>query len=440
MTQRAGHEIRTVHPFAFLVLMTPFGVSSGFATVTLGYLLVHAGVSVELVAGVVASSLLPQTWKFLWAPVVDSTLRLRQWYLIGVVLTAAGIAASGSIRATAGGLALIGLLVGLTSFASTLCSMSIEALLPHHVDHAIKGRVSGWLQAGNLGGNGIGGGAALWLAQHLSSPALAALLTGLACLPCAIPLALLHEPQRHFDPVPASGAPDGTVPAPDAPRLLLARLTAVLRSLWRMACTPAGFLGLLVMVLPTGSGAAMNLWSSVADGWHASADVVALVNGAVGGVVSMVGCLLAGPVCDRMDRRHAYILFGLMQAAVCALMALGPRTESAFAVFTLVYSLVNGFCYTGYSAVAFDSVTRHGAATQFNAFTSLANAPILYMDLIEGWAYTHHGASAMLWSEVVAGVFGVLVFALASRAVARRLAARGPADPPGGAVLPGGEP
>ena len=174
MSLHADLEPRPPHPFAFLLLVTPFGVGSGFATVTLGFLLSQAGVGAEAVAGIVASYLLPQTWKFLWAPVVDTTLSLRKWYLIGALTTALGLAASGLEPPVAANLPLLNLLGLVTSFATTLLSMAVAAMIPHHTSHASKGRASGWYQAGNLGGNGIGGGAALWMAQHLAAPWMAA--------------------------------------------------------------------------------------------------------------------------------------------------------------------------------------------------------------------------------------------------------------------------
>jgi hypothetical protein len=54
------------HPFIYLLLILPFGASSGFVTVTLAYQLTQGGVDAAQVATVIAADLLPQTWKFLW--------------------------------------------------------------------------------------------------------------------------------------------------------------------------------------------------------------------------------------------------------------------------------------------------------------------------------------------------------------------------------------
>jgi PAT family beta-lactamase induction signal transducer AmpG len=62
------------HPIVFLFLIAPFGAMSGYLTVAVAYLLSQAGLSVEQIAEVIAVSYLPQTWKFLWAPIADTTL------------------------------------------------------------------------------------------------------------------------------------------------------------------------------------------------------------------------------------------------------------------------------------------------------------------------------------------------------------------------------
>ena len=53
-------------------------------------------------------------------------------------------------------------------------------------------------------------------------------------------------------------------------------LIDVLKDLWNVAKSRAGFLALLICFVPIGSGAASNLWAAVADDWHATAGTVAL--------------------------------------------------------------------------------------------------------------------------------------------------------------------
>jgi len=419
----AGHggaALAPVHPVIYLILILPFGIFSGYSGITLTYELSHAGVNAAQIATAVgAMDLFPQTWKFLWAPLADTTLTRKTWYVIGAALTAAGILACGAVPASPATLPILGVLVFLASTATTFTSMSAEALIAHHTGAEEKGRAGGWLQAGNLGGAGLGGGAGLWLAHHLSSPLISAAVLALACVLCTLALKWIEEPKRADSPASAGGH--------SSLRVALARQWAsaarVLKDLWSMASSRRGFMALLVVFLPIGTGAASNLWAAVADGWHASADTVALANGTLAGLVSALGCLIGGYFCDRIDRKSAYLLFGVAQALCMVAMAMAPHTATMFVAFTLLYAFLNGFSYAGFSAVALETIGLTSAATGYNVFASLSNMPILYMGLIEGSVYTQLGASAMLYTEAAFAAAAIVVFALASKATSRRVPA-----------------
>jgi MFS family permease len=407
---------RVPHPFIYLVLILPFGVSSGYVTVTLAYQLAQGGLDAAQIAAVVAADLFPQTWKFLWAPVTDTTLTRKTWYLIGATLTAAGILACGMVPASAGVLLLSGF-VTLMSVATTLVAMATEALIAHHTPDGVKGRASGWFQAGNLGGQGLGGGAGLWLAQHVAAGWVSPAALAAACASSA--LALMWIPDVTRRPYEASGGEAAAGLLAGLERAWL-QLKTLLRDLWQMASSRRGFLALLVVFLPMGTGSASNLWAAVADGWRASADTVALINGTLGGFASMLGCLTGGFLCDRLDRKVAYVLYGLAQAACAVAMALAPHSETMFAAFTLGYAVLNGMAFAGFSAVALETIGLSAAATQYNVFASLSNMPILYMALAEGSAYARYGASAMLYTEAGMAVLAVFIFVATTAAFSRR--------------------
>src|SRR5207237_4115154 len=116
-------------------------------------------------------------------------------------------------------------------------------------------------------------------------------------------------------------------------------LLDVLRDLWQVAKTRAGFLALLICFLPIGSGAASNLWAAVADDWHATAGTVALVTGALNGIVSALGCILGGYGSDRIDRKTAYVLYGLLMAICTVGMAIAPRSVANNIVLMMIITL-----------------------------------------------------------------------------------------------------
>jgi PAT family beta-lactamase induction signal transducer AmpG len=384
---------RHAHPSVYMFLILPFGAIGGYLQVSIAYLLSHAGVPVEQVAALVAMSYVPHTWKFAWAPLADITLSRKTWYVIACALTAAGLWVTGSLPASAAGLRLLTVVVLISNVAVTFLGMSVESLMAYGTAENEKGRAGGWFQAGNLGGTGLGGGAGLWLAQHLPAPWMSGAILGLACLLCCLGL--------FFVPEPHSAHREGD---------LGRSLANVVRDLWGVARARLGFLALFLCFLPIGSGAASGLWSAVAGDWHASADTVALVTGVLGGIASAIGCIAGGWICDRMNRQWAYALYGVMQAGCAVAMALAPRTESTYVTFTLLYAVITGLTYAGFSAFVLEAMGTGAAATKYNVFASLSNTPIWYMTRIDGWAHTHYGPGGMLYAEAIFGMIGLVLF------------------------------
>jgi MFS family permease len=396
--------MRRTHPSVFLFLIVPFGAMGGYLSVAIGYQLTQAGVSVEEVAALIAASYIPQTWKFLWAPVADMTLSRKTWYLLAGVVSAVGIFVTGAVPANAASLPLLYAAVLISNVASTFLAMATESLMVYNTPPELQGRAGGWFQAGNLGGNGLGGGAGLWLAQTLPDPWMAAAVIAVACALCCAALWFVPEPP----PIARTG---------HYGRMLV----GVLKDLWQVVRARAGILALLICFLPIGSGAASNLWAAVADDWHASANTVALATGVFSGIVSALGCIFGGYGADRMDRKTAYVLYGLLMALCTVAMGLAPRTETMYVLFTLIYAFIQGLTYAGFTAVVLETIGLGAAATKYNLYASLSNMPIAYMTLVDGWAHTRWGAAGLLNVEAAFGVVGIIVFIAVAVALPRRV-------------------
>jgi MFS family permease len=394
-------EKSRVHPSLFFLLYLPYGMSGSYPTVTLAFLLKQGHVSVLAIAAMGTISLLPQTWKALWAPLIDSTLTYKSWYLISAVLSAVGMAATGFIPADNASVVLIYWLVLGFSLASTLISMTTDGLIAHAVPPEKKGVAAGWAQAGNLGGGSIGGGLALYLAVHAHANWIGGVTMMVFSLVSCVGLFFIAEPEHTHR----------------AEKIVVTMLNIV-KDVWSMAKSRLGYLAMVLLLLPAGTGSAANLWSAVADNWQASADIVALVTGVLGGIVSLVGALLAGRILDLFDRKGGYIA-GAIGMALCAIaMAAAPRTPAMFVVFTLFYALFNGYMYAAYSAVMLEAIGRGAAATKSPLFGSLTNMPLALMTYVDGLAQTKWGSGGMLLTEAIVGiaVMGVFVaFAAATR-------------------------
>jgi MFS family permease len=377
---------------------------TGYVTITLAYLFAREGISVEKIAALVGAVLLPNILRFIWAPLVDSTLSLKKWYLYANIVSAFGILATGILPIMESSLSLLTLIVIFSSFTVTFLSQASEGLMAHSVPDESRGRASGFFQAGNLGGIGLGGGAGLWLAQRLPEEWMVAAILAFISLLCGTGLIFLKEPKsgiREF------------------------RLSKTYRNLfadvWSTLKRKVGILAMIICFLTLGTGAASNLWSAVAQDWGASADTVALVTGVFGGLITAAGCILGGWICDRMNRRNAYLLFGFLGALCAVGMAYSPKTELMYIIWTSVYAIVLGFSYAGFSAIALEAIGKGAAVTKYNIYAALGNAPIYLMIYIEGWAHTRWGPTGMLNIEALFAVLAIIIFLVVQAAMKERI-------------------
>jgi MFS transporter, PAT family, beta-lactamase induction signal transducer AmpG len=392
---------RHVHPSAYMFLIIPFGVASGYPIVALAFLLSKNQVGMGSIATLAAATLLPSAWAFVISPVVDTTFTSRKWYVIGSVFTSVGILVMSLIPLTAGNLPLLGLVSMAANTAVLFVAKATGRLIACATPDQERGRVSGWWNAGSQGGVGLGGGLGLMLSQYLSSPWMGGAILAILCLLCAIPVFFIHEPTRtHF-------------------RGLTGNAAFIVKDVWKLARAQVGFVALFLCFLPIGSGAAGNLWSAMANDWKATPGSVAMVTGVMGGIVTAAGALAGGWLCDRMDRKIAYVIFGVFQAASALAMALLPHTEWMFIVWTTAYAFVTGLTYAAFSAFALEAIGIGAAATKYAVLACASNATIILIMKSDGWAYGRFGASGLLYFEAAIGLAGMVLFLAVTAAVRR---------------------
>ena len=402
----------------FLLLVIPFGAASGFLGVTIVYLLGRSGVDPVTIAVLTGLSFLPHTFKFLYAPLVDLTLKRKQWYGMACITSALGIALLGMVPATEAGLPWLRILVVVGNVATAFLSMAVESLMAYNTAPGELGRTAGWFQAGNLGGSGLGGGLALVIAENTTLPWLPGVVLATMCLLAGLAIFYTTEPEPHLPQLAdeVQGAVTASSPVWRAIR-------RVFLDLWQVSSSRMGYLGLLICFLPIGSGAAGSLFPLFATEWGASAGDVAATSGALSGLLAALGCLVGGHFCDRMDRKLAYAVFGLIMSACAVLMAWAPHTLTMYYLFVLSYGFISGLCFASFTAVTLEAIGKGAAATKYSIFASLSNTPIAYMGIVNSHFYESSGSNGGLYSDAGMGVAGVLLFllvAVGSRGIHKR--------------------
>jgi PAT family beta-lactamase induction signal transducer AmpG len=383
-------DSHSTSPLAFFFLVLPMGISAGYVGVTLPFILTRAGFSVGAAAAIVAVGLSANIWRFLWGPVADLTLSLRKWYWIGLGTCAATLFLLSlmPIHQVAG----LTTMVFISQVAATLVVLPIGGLMAHTVAEEQKGRASGWYQAGNLGGFGLGGGAGVWLAAHFSSH-VAGTLLALAMLLCAA--ALFSVPDVR--PIPGER--------------LGQKMRDIGKDFRELVRSPIVLLTTALVSCPIGAAGASNLWSAIAPDWHASPDTVALATGLLSSVASFAGCIAGGYMADRVGRWWTYFISGTFMALVAIVMAAAPRTSFQYSSWVLLYAGSVGMANASFSALVLNAIGRGAASTKYAIMSSIGNVPVVYMTALDGWAYDRWHASGMLnfeaWVSMAFVVLGL---------------------------------
>lgn len=381
------------HPVVWMVLYFPLGLAIGFPAVALGYLGSRAGLDVSAVAAIVGMTFIGGGWKFLWAPIGDYTLSRKTWYLIAITAIALGLLAMTAIPLSRSTAPLLSALTLATTVAATFSAFATEGLMAHNTTPATRGRAAGWFQAGNQFGQTAGGGMGLWFVMHAPAPWMGGAALAAILFACALPLIGLEEPPRAMTDTGVGAR------VADAWR----ELSGVLRS-------RAGRIALILAILPIGTGAAMFLFSALAQEFHASADVVSSVLGLGGGVAIVAGCFVGGRLADRVAKPTAYAVSCGLGLVACVVMAASPRTSTSYAATTLFYTFTLGMVTASFTGMVLAIIGETAAATKINLFFAINTLFSLGMLRVAGWAHDAWSTTAMLLTEAFAGVAALAVF------------------------------
>ncbi len=378
-TPHAALRARSIHPAVWAILVLPFGIAVGYLQVAVPYVLRVRGIEMSVIGALITVANQPHNFKFLWAPILDIGWPRKRWYLLTVAVTAATLALTSVIPADgARGLGPITLLtlytIMLTAAQAAVATAysAILGMMAAVIPAPEQARASGWQTSGNLAGTCVGGAAVLWLISHTSTT-FTAVAIALACVACALPVLWIHEPAAEK-------------------RALGAAMGVLLKDLWKSLLSRSGWTGMVICLSPVGAGSMLNLFSALAQDYSSdpatTEKMVLYGTGVLGGLVSAAGALAGGYLSERMNRRLAYVVFGLV-TALCAIgMIIGPANPWTFMLGCLAYSFANGLCFAAFYAFVFEMIGKApGAATKLALFISASNQANSYVTWLDGQSY-----------------------------------------------------
>ena len=380
---------RPPRPWLFGIASAPYGCFNGLVTVALPYVLSQHGLSLERIATIGALVQAPTIWYFLWAPMVDIGWRRRTWVLMLSVLSAVCAAVAIGLDAAPSIVPLTVLLVA-ASVLNQPISSAVGALIVAVTPNAMRGHTAGWSQAGIFCGGVLAAAVTIALTA-IATPTVAGIVVGLLIALPAVSVFAIREPKM-------------------AKTNLRQHLGEMVRDVAAALKRREVWLGFVFFLSPVGAGALMGLFAAVAGDFHASTTAVILVV-VLAGVVTPVGAVIGGFICDRFDRWRVYPVAGFTASAAAGVLYFAPLTPTSYVVGAAAYAFATGFCYATFMSLALELVGSNTAATgtRFTLFMAAVNVPVVYMLRLDGMGHAHGGVRGMVAVDALSNLaFGLI--------------------------------
>jgi PAT family beta-lactamase induction signal transducer AmpG len=376
-----------------------FGLFAGFVTLSLPQLLAAENVPEARVAAITATVFSGGIWVFLLGPMLDVRFS-RRWYATVFAGTAAFCLAGGLLYRTHLEILEVLMLLGFAS--AQLCTNALGGWLATIVHHDDEARLSSWTWASSFAGNGLMAVLAGELVRALPLRVAAVLLGVIVFVPTAIFLLMPSPP------------PDRRL-ARESFSKFFAEVLAVIRR-------REVLIALALFASPCASFALTNTLGGFGNNFHASARFVSLIGGAGLSLAGIFGSLIFTPFAKLLPLRPLYLAIGAAGALFTAALLLLHHTPVTFGVAIVGENIFQALAYTGITAIAFETIGRNNplAATQYSLFNAASLVPIIYMQIIDGRAYSRGGVAGSFLADASLSVVACILLALLLYLLRRR--------------------
>ena len=351
------------------------GLPYGFASIAVAAALARHGASPDIIAGLMATILLPWTFKWAWGPLIDrfgasAMGRRRPWLLSAQCLMVLGVCAIvfGPDPIEHRAWLLWSLLF--VNIGCSLQDVSVDALAVDQLTDAERGRINGFMWGSNYIGLAAGGAALGAIAAktdlRTAAAVLAVCIGGIMVLPLLVPE---RSGERRF-PWSRGMAIDAGLPVASSTVQVLGNLVKAFAL--RSTLLAAVFaLGISLQVGLLGACSSVLLIQDL--GW--SQESYSLWTGNMA-FLGLAGSIIGGFAADKWGAKRVVVAGGLAVAACLLSFALLPHLWSN-KTFVLVFMGCETFCMGCMTVGCFAMFMKMSwplvAATQFTAYMAMLN-------------------------------------------------------------------
>lgn len=355
-----------------------FGLSGGFAVVTVPEMLAAQGVPGGHIAVIVAAILSPSFWAFLLSPMLDVRFSRRTYAIVFGSL--ASLAVGFTVYDHSNPL-LVEAVMMAGVLAATFYQGAVGGWMGSLISHEQDSSLGMWFAVANTGASGLMILFAGGIVRRFAPAEAAILVAGATMLPMLFFLA-----------VPAPG-PDRRLA-----RESFGRFWAEVASL---AARREVQTALLLFLLPSASFALTNVLGGVGKDFSASEHLVSLFAGFGSVAAGLAGSFLLKPLSRRLPLRPLYLGIGITGGLFTLSLLALPRAPWCFGLAFTGENLFQALAFATGNAITFETIGPGNplAATLFTLLMAAANFPIFYMGVIDGHGYDWRGISGSFTAD-----------------------------------------
>jgi PAT family beta-lactamase induction signal transducer AmpG len=390
---------------AFGLMYISEGIPYGFTSVAMVAVMRTEGISIFLIGAFSAALLVPWSFKWAWAPVIDLVKLHRfggrkAWILFCTAMMIITLVVTAMVDFHNNFNVLIAMVV-LNNFFCATQDVAIDSLAVSTLQPDERAAGNGYMFAGQFFGIGIGGGGAIYVFGRWGFD------VALIFISVALLLNLLFILFFVADPGVVTGAVRKTGGALEK---IKAEIEKFLRELY------ASFLrsgngprvGLLFAALPVGS---MALNYAILGTIKVDIGLTQTQNAEISiynTIASALGCLVGGWLANRfgVKRMLAVTLAATAIPTVWLAMqidALGVDQFPLRSFYTVIiaHGAIYGMTFGAHKAVFMGMTNPAVGATQFTAFMAMSNLAIVYGNLWQGYVAQGFGYSRVLYLDAL---------------------------------------
>lgn len=410
-------KVRRKLLFASLYLSE--GAPIGFLWLALPTQLRASGVPINEITWLTAVLVLPWTFKFAWAPLIDlmqsSRWTLKHWIVVAQTVMGLTLLPLMFIDPVEhfGRLAVL-LIVHATAAATQ--DVAIDALCISVTPPAERGAINGWMQTGMLLGRALLGGGALVAAPYIGEQAVIAALIGVTTFSMGLVLLMdVDSPGRAATSAETAASDAAEVKTRSRLQDVLANVRLALgeRNTWvGLAFALTGGAAFKALEVIYGPFLIDRGFTKAEVGSFAALPMIALM---------VTGSLAGGLLSDRLGRKRlvagslVLICLAVTALSICDLTRDLHRSGILLACLTVAAFGIGLFTAASYAL--FMDITRPAvAATQFSAFMGLTNGCESWSTWIAGLLIVSHGYPWALLSLCVVSLVSLTLLKFVKKA------------------------